>query len=272
VAHEDYKEMLAAHALTALDDRDARALEEHLAVCSECRFELDHWEETAASLAFSAEARPLEPSSKVRNHILETVKADGAVEKAEERRGISNITEFNRRKVRFWTPAQVWSGIAAGLVFVVLSISLFFLWQQNRAAREELARLSEQVREMQEQLAQQQKLVEIVSTPGTRMAELDGTDVMPGASAMLAVDKNGRAILMAKGLPRPPEGKAYQLWFIMGDRPMPGKVFVTDASGDGMLDSQVPAEALKAPVFAVTLEPAPGVDKPTGPMYLKSRS
>ncbi|MGH9907444.1 MAG: anti-sigma factor, partial [Pyrinomonadaceae bacterium] len=269
MAHEDYKEMLAAHALSALDDGDARALEEHLAVCSECRFELDQWAETTASLAFSGEVRPLEPSSKVRKQILETVKPDGAGKAAEERRGFSNIAEFNRSSGQFWTPAQVWIGIAAGLVFVVLSISLFLLWQQNRAAREELTRLSQQVRETQEQLAQQQKLIEIVSTPGTRMAELDGTDVMPGASAMLAVDKHGRAILMAKGLPRPPEGKAYQLWFIMGDRPMPGKVFVTDASGDGMLDSQVPAEALNAAVFAVTLEPAPGVEKPTGKMYLK---
>lgn len=265
--------MLGAHALSALDDQDARGLEEHLAVCAECRFELDQWQETAASLALSAEARPLEPSSNVRNRILETVRADWTVKKGsvEERRGFSNVAELNRRR-RVWTPTQVWSGIAAGLVFVVLSVSLFLLWQQNRAARQELTQLSQHVRETQEQLSQQSKLIEILSTPGTRVSELAGTDVMPGATAMLAVDKNGRAILMAKGLPRPPEGKAYQLWFIMGNRPMPGKVFVTNASGDGMLDDQVPAEALNAAVFAVTLELASGVEKPAGAMYLKSRS
>jgi hypothetical protein len=156
------------------------------------------------------------------------------------------------------------------VVLVALVASLFVLWKQNREARQELTRLSAQVRDAQQQLIRQREALEIVTAPGTRMRELAGTKLIPEAHAMLAYDKNGRAILMAKGLPAPPAGKAYQLWFIAGGRPMPGKVFTTDASGAGTLNDQVPAEALNAAVFAITLEPKEGMPSPTGEIYLIS--
>ena len=89
---------------------------------------------------------------------------------------------------------------------------------------------------------------------------------------MVAYDKNGRAILMAKNLPAPPAGKAYQLWFIAGGKPMPGKVFTTDASGAGTLTDSMPSAAMNSPIFAITLEPENGVQAPTGAIYLSSKS
>ena len=119
-------------------------------------------------------------------------------------------------------------------------------------------------------MAQQREAIEIVNAPGARMSELAGTKEMPGAHGMVAYDKNGRAILMAKGLPPPPAGKAYQLWFIAGGKPMPGKVFMTDASGTGTLTDNMPSAAMNAPIFAITLEPMGGVQTPTGAIYLSS--
>ena len=86
----------------------------------------------------------------------------------------------------------------------------------------------------------------------------------------MLLDTSGRAILMAKGLPAPPAGKAYQLWFIAGGKPLPGKVFTTDASGAGTLTDNVPSAAMNSPIFAITLEPAGGVPAPTGAIYLSS--
>jgi anti-sigma-K factor RskA len=171
-----------------------------------------------------------------------------------------------------WSSAQTWSAIAAGLVLVGLVASLFVLWNQNREARKELVLLSAQVRDAQQLLAQQGELIALMTAPGTRMTELAGTKMMPGANAKLAYDKNGRAILMATGLPPAPAGMAYQLWFIAGGTPMPGKVFTTDASGAGTLKDQIPAQARNAAVFAVTLEPEKGVPSPTGQIYLSSPS
>lgn len=276
MVHEDYKEMLAAQTLSALDAEDARVLEAHLETCAECRSQISEWEATAVTLSF--DAQPLEPSPLLRVRIIEAIRTDSRVsarvadrpgERAESTREPANVVAIPLRQ-RTWSGLQSLVAVAAGLVFVALSASLFVLWKQNTAARQELARLSEQVREAQQQLLRQREAIEIVAAPGTRMSDLAGTKLMPGAHAMLAYDKGGRAILMAKGLPPAPAGMAYQLWFIAGGRPMPGKVFTTDSSGAGTLQDQVPAEALNAPIFAITLEPESGMQAPTGAIYLSS--
>ncbi len=272
--HEEYQEMLAAQALNALDGEDARTLKAHLLDCADCRSQLGEWEDTAVCLSFAAQ--PSEPSPQLRERIMEAVRADSIAARvrtvsagATTARG-SNVIALPQRRI--WSAAQTWGAIAVGLVFVALSAALFVLWKQNAAAREELARLTDQVREAQQQIARQQEAIEIVASPGARMSKLAGTKMMPGAHAMLAYDKNGRAILMAKGLPPAPKGKAYQLWFIAGGKPMPGKVFTTDVSGAGTLNDQIPVEALNAAVFAITMEPESGVPKPTGAIYLSSGS
>jgi anti-sigma-K factor RskA len=114
--------------------------------------------------------------------------------------------------------------------------------------------------------------VQILTTPGARSSDLDGTKDAPNAHAVLALDRqSGRAVLAARGLPPAPAGKAYQLWFISNGRPpAPGKVFTTDAAGNALLEDHLPPTAADASVFAVTLEPHAGVPAPTGSMYLLS--
>jgi anti-sigma-K factor RskA len=273
--HEDYKEMLAVRGLGALDPAEARSLDQHLIDCDDCRRELAEWETTAAALAL--DAAPMAPPPGVRDRILEAVRADTVKPGTAARvssartspRETSRVVSLpTQRKISAGVPA--WFAIAAGLVFVVLLGSLFVLWRQNKAARQELAQLTEQVNQAKQMRAQQREAMEIVTAPGARMAELAGTKEMPGAHGMVAFDKNGRAILMAKGLPRPPAGKAYQLWFIAGGKPMPGKVFMTDESGMGSLTDHMPKEAMDSAVFAITLEPSGGVPAPTGAIYLRS--
>jgi anti-sigma-K factor RskA len=275
ILHEEYKEMLAVRGLGALDPAEARALDQHLIDCDECRLELAEWETTAAALAL--DAAPMAPSAVVRDRILEAVRADvfkpgftvSVSSSPTSPRETSKVVSLpTQRKSSAGVPA--WFAIAAGLVFVVLLGSLFVLWRQNNAARQELARLTEQVNQAKQMRAQQLEAMEIVTSPGARMSELAGTKEMPGAHGMVAFDKNGRAILMAKGLPRPPAGKAYQLWFIAGGKPMPGKVFMTDETGMGSLTDHMPKEAMDSAVFAITLEPSGGVPAPTGAIYLSS--
>jgi anti-sigma-K factor RskA len=102
------------------------------------------------------------------------------------------------------------------------------------------------------------------------MAQLSGTSVAPGAHAMIAYDKSGHAMLMAKGLPAAPTGMAYQLWYIKDNKKMPGKVFTPDAAGNGSMEDQMPNVALGNAVFAITLEPSTGMSSPTGAIYLIS--
>jgi anti-sigma-K factor RskA len=261
--HEDYKMMLPLQALSGLDRNEAQALEQHLVACAECRMELDDWGGTANALAHSVE--PLEPSPEVRARILESVRAESQAAK------VDNVVPMRRLATvapRAAAASRGWQAIAA-LILLALLVGLVVVWRQNQEARTAIARLTGELQETNKRLEQERQVLQLLSTPGTRMAELSGTKEAPKAHGMLAVDKSGRAVFMAQGLPQVPPGKAYQLWFIAGAKPMPGKVFKTDPAGNVMMmDEQLPPAALNAGTFAVTLEPQDGVPSPTGPMYL----
>ena len=74
MVHDDYKEMIPARALSALDAAEERVLNEHLENCSECRKELEDWQATAAALALAPD--PEEPSPGVRERILHEARKD----------------------------------------------------------------------------------------------------------------------------------------------------------------------------------------------------
>lgn len=266
ISHEEEKEMLAAHALGALDMDEARRVEEHLSSCAECRAELEEWRETAGALAYSAGTA--EPSPELRSRILKGVRANdgqpaqklpGAV--TEEAPAPSNVIAMPRRT---WSRAHTFGAIAATLAFIALAASIFLIWRLNQMQREMgvLAR----------QASEERAARELLTSPQSHNALLAGTNMAPGARANLAFDRRtGQAMFIASGLPPAPAGFAYQLWFISGDKVMPGKVFTPDTKGSAMINEQVPVGNLDAaPVFAVTLEPSGGVQKPTGQKYLLS--
>ena len=240
MVHEDYKEMIPAHALSTLDSADERALNEHLEACAECRRDLGEWEAVAASLALSAD--PIEPSAEVRRNLLTEIQSE---------KSASNVIPLKRPQRNLWNSLGSLGSIAAVILFAALIIAVIVLWQQNRTLRE------------------QNETFQLLTAPGTRVAQLSGTPEASGATAKLAYDQNGRAILIADGLPRAPAGKEYQLWFIVNNKPVPGKTFAPDNRGRGVVRDQVPAAARKSAVFAITLEPAGGVAAPTGAIYLR---
>lgn len=233
MVHDDYKELIPLRALSALDAEDERALNDHLAKCAECRRDLAEWEATAASIALSAD--PMEPSPQVRERILAQIKSP-------------KVLPFTRPQRNLW---RSFGSIAAVILFAALVATIVVLWQQNR------------------QLKRENAFYELITAPGSRIAELSGTSEASGASAKLAYDKTGRAFLIANGLPRAPAGKEYQLWYIVDNKPIPGKTFAPDNSGNSQLEEQVPEAARRSAIFAITLEPAGGVRSPTGAIYLR---
>jgi anti-sigma-K factor RskA len=243
MVHEDYKEMIPARALSALDAAEARALNQHLENCAECRKELEDWQATAATLALASD--PAEPSPKVRERILSEVRKD--------RSSTPEVIPFKSPPRNVWSSFGTLGAIAAVVLFTALSIGLAVLWRQNQ------------------RLARENKFVALVNTPGARVSELRGVGPGQGETAKLAYDRAGRAILMASKLPSVPQGKAYQLWFIVGDKPpVPGKTFVPDKTGNAILEDEIPRDAVDASVFAITVEPEGGSNAPTSPIYLRS--
>ncbi|HEV7902972.1 MAG TPA: anti-sigma factor [Pyrinomonadaceae bacterium] len=307
--HEDYKEMLALHALHALDDEsERRLLEAHLADCADCRAELDATRQSVASLAYAAP--PVAPAPELRAQILARIKSEpqGEREDAGGRRAssgngaatstttptspsttttspasaastVSNVSapeEFARRReareMKVSRRLFVFGTLAASLAIAALLVSLLLLWQRTARLQNEIAQLSANANQTAQELARTRADRQLLAAPEAHTATLAGTKMAARARARLTFDeRTGRAMLMAADLPPAPAGKAYQLWFIAeGKPPMPGSVFQTDASGHAEMHDIVPPEGRRAAVFAVTLEPASGVSAPTGEMYLKS--
>ena len=262
MTHNDYKEMIPARALSALDAAEDRALTDHLSTCDECRRELDEWLTTASGLVF--EASPLEPSARVKHQILTEVR--------ELKIGVQskNVVPFVQPKRTVWSSFGSLGAIAAAILFVGVLVYAGLLWKENRAIHLQLDLLVSENKQLKHDVDLQAGLIKIFSSPGAKLMELGGTPMAPGANAKLVYEKSGHAMLMAQGLPKAPEGKQYQLWFIVGTEKMPGKTFSPDSSGSGVMVDEVPSSAMQSAVFAITLEPTGGVKVPTGKIYLVS--
>lgn len=279
--HEEYKEMLAFHALGALDDLSRRALEEHLENCDECRAELNGWRETIGALAYSI--APVKPSPELRTRLLENLRlqmprTDERTE-TENNNGSTpaptsaNVIPFQTHAPRrlYGNTALMLGAIAASLAIIALSISLVVLLNRNRELQAQLSQLSTSLHTTQQELARAHDERELLAAPDAHTAALAGTPKAKSARARLVYDeRTGQAILFADALPPAPAGKAYQLWFIADGKPLPGGVFQTTAGGHAELRDTVPPAGRHASIFAVTLEPQGGVSAPTGEMYLKS--
>jgi anti-sigma-K factor RskA len=266
MAHEDYKEMLPARALSALDTADNVSLNEHLLTCAECRSELSEWEAVSSDLALTAD--PIEPSPAVRERILNQVREQKKSPVAPETS--SRVVPFATPKRNFGSTAASFALIAAGVVLAFLVGTTAFFWREKKLAEFELAKLKQQIEATQTEVKHQNEIFQFFTTPGAKVTELAGTSGAPGARATLAYDKTGRAMLLARGLPAAPTGKGYQLWFIVGNKPLPGHVFNTDESGSGTLNDQMPSPMSDKAIFAITMESSSGAQLPTGAILLRS--
>lgn len=291
MTHEEYKLMLAEYALGVLDTARALSLEEHLATCEECRAELAEWRDTTAALAYSV---PLvEPPAVVRLRLLESIhtqnlgtprravddqsKATEQTANAPEAKPAKVIPMPERTRPR-WNTAQKFVALAASLAFVaVIIVIIVNLRLNNIAMKSEIFRLNgelqktqEQVKREQEQRKHEQEIIAMFTAPDTKVMPLNGTAIAPQATARLAYNKAGNAMMIVNGLQPAPAGKDYQIWFIVDGKPMPGGVFKPDTKGHVEMRAQIPAQARAASAFAVTLEPQGGTKAPTGEKYLLS--
>lgn len=269
--HKEYQDLLASHALDALDASEARAVEDHLETCAQCRAELIEMRETAGLLAHAATAA--EPGDEVRARILANA---GAERRPAETS--AQVVEMPRRATKLWPNLL---RLAAAIAFIALLVGVIVLWRRDVRLRGEVAALSRQLNAQQRELvrdrdvlARQREALALLNSPGAKRMELAGSQTAQNARATFVFDQStGRAVLMTEGLPAAPADKAYEVWFIpKGHSPMPGKMFTVDASGHAMITDQIPAEARENAVIAITLEPKHGSAVPTGAIYLSSPS
>lgn len=256
--HENWIEQQSEiYALGALDGEELRLFESHLAAgCAACESRIREARETFTQLPRSLE--PLTPPSELKARLFDRLTPRPTRAASEQRRG----------PLWRWWFAGAGALAAAALVFVLIS--------DLASSRRELARLNNQLAAIQAQSAQKDQLIkqkdqllDLFAAPDVRAIELAGLAAAPKAKAKLFWNPAmRRGLLITSGLPTPDAGKAYELWGIAGNEPVPAGVFSVDAQGRGELRlTEIPGER-EFDKFAVTLEPAGGVAQPSGPMML----
>ena len=137
------------------------------------------------------------------------------------------------------------------------------------AEQRERERVERVVATLHGEVVERDAALHLLSTPQVSLVRLAGLSPSPGASARLLWNPLARTgVLLTSGLPQTPRNQVYELWAIAANEPVPAGIFDVDSAGHAFLRLPPLPGPKRFDKFAVTLEPAGGVPKPTGPMHL----
>jgi anti-sigma-K factor RskA len=286
--HQELSNLLPLAALDRLEPDEARQLEEHLREgCAECEGELRAWRETAAAFATALEPAGSEHQVWQRLEARLHAGAAAAHSLASSASRPRRIDRGERQPSVGW-----WRGVAAVAAAAVVLLFVYDRVISNRERRaevrqlEQLESLSWQLNDLRSELSGAQTEVETLRSVLDERAKLDRVLMAPDlqltrlapvgpaarrAAGVVAVSHASRAALIQTfGLPPAPPGKTYELWWITKEGgPVKAGLFYSQMGRMSVAPASMPPAGQRVMLAAVTLEPAGGVDKPTGDMYLK---
>ena len=255
---DQFRELIEAYALGALDEQERAGLEAHLANCEGCSKALAEARWLVSNLAYLAP--PAAPSDMLKGRLLQKVRAESAVPAAPAKRSLR-------------VPAWLWAGVAA-----LLLVAFYSAWDAHQL-QTEIARLDEQTkaaieqnRELQKRLAMEEREARIMMDPRSKKIMLPAKSKdMPQLEAMWSPEL-GLCILGQK-VPMPGNERGLQLWLIPkapGSKPMPSHMLWPEADGKLVHVVENPPEPMDdTKAIAITEEPAGGSEQPTGtPMWM----
>ncbi|MFG2972920.1 anti-sigma factor domain-containing protein [Streptomyces sp. NPDC048331] len=232
--------LTGAYALDALEPDERAAVERHLADCVSCSQEVREFSETVTRLGLAVAAPP---SAALRDEVMRRIATVRQDPPSTARTGRGGHVRPRWRPVSNWALAACLAGaVALGGVAVAQ-------YEQAEDARQQAQRAR----------IANDAVGAVLAAADARVA----TAPLRGGAVGTVVVSNSRnqAVFAASGLPAPPGGKVYQLWYNDGGgkmRPaglMPGGAPATAALLDGPVDT--------ASGMGVTVEPAGGSPQPT---------
>ncbi|MFN8517886.1 MAG: anti-sigma factor [Chloroflexota bacterium] len=147
-------------------------------------------------------------------------------------------------------PARVaWIGLAAAAVIALLLGGWGLSLQQQLTTNDQ-------------QLALVRQAIAAAADPTSRVATLTGTDAGAGVSGMAIVPASGTGYIMLQGLPALSGGQVYQAWYLAEGVPTSAGLMPPASSGVAVMAGLDPVAGTDT--IALTVEPAGGVEAPTG--------
>ncbi|WP_436772802.1 anti-sigma factor [Yinghuangia sp. YIM S09857] len=233
-----------AYALDALTERERTVFENHLRTCGSCRTEARELAATAARLGGATPGA--QPPDDMRERVMRAIRTV-------RQEGPPPARPLWNDRLRRHGPRAV---LAACLVVAGASGGIA-LWQHDRAqeARSDARDAEEEVRRQADRQAQ---LGQVLSAPDARAA---GTRFGNGATGTVVVSAGrNQAVFLAAGLPEPPPGSVYQLWYARDGHMAPAGFLPYDRVSSAAL---LTGGADGATAVGVTVEPDGGSPQPT---------
>jgi anti-sigma-K factor RskA len=220
----DVHALSGAYAVDALDDIERAGFERHLAECADCRSEVASLREAGALLAEDAAT---DPPAELRDRVLAGIKTVRPLPPATEERPT--------RRFRL----AVVAAAAAVITAIGVGGAITQPWNDDSSTTVTTADA-------------------VLAAPDARSASVDFDN---GASATVThSDSVGKAVLVTKKMPPPPEGMVYQLWL---DQPVRGMVSAGLMPVKADQTVVLEGDAATAQQAGITIEPEGGSEHPT---------
>ncbi|WP_394613329.1 anti-sigma factor domain-containing protein [Lentzea sp. JNUCC 0626] len=223
----DLHTLTGAYAVNALSDDERTAFEAHLAGCEPCSLEVAELAATAARLGAAVESPP---PPQLRARVLAAA--------AETRQVSPHVTKISDRRRLRWAGGLLAAACLAAVVVVTVQ-------NVETADERRLAQLS----------SEYSRFSDLLSTPDAKLISGTAPNGATG-TAVISVSRD-EALFLAKNLPKPADGKTYQLW-LLGSGGERSAGLVAPGSGPTVVTGLTGADQV-----ALTVEPVGGSEKPT---------
>jgi anti-sigma-K factor RskA len=257
--HDQFRELIEAYALGALDERERATLDAHLAAgCPDCAKALKEARWLVTQLVYLAP--PAEPSDTLRARLLQKVRAEASTAQG---------STSSKAVIPYW----LWAGVAA-----LLLVSVYSTWDARKlqmeiqAVNQRATAELKQREQLQQELAAAKQQALILTDPSSKKFDMWPHDTqMPKLEAMWHPALG--ICVMGQKVPMPGSNRVLQLWLIPkapGSKPMPSRTFWPDAEGKvGVMVNDPPEVMAQTKALAITEEPAGGSSQPTStPMWV----
>lgn len=264
MTHDDVQALASDYVLGLLDDVTRARVVSHLSTCPSCAEEVRQVAQTMDAVGRSVP--DVDPPLSLRDRIA-AIPARVPQLAAATSPAPSGAHVIRQPASR---PAPWFAAVAASLVAAVAT------WQAF-TARAEVQRLKQELVDMQvragdaqvaratlqEQVDEFTRMMDVLRSSDLISYSLAGSGAAANAHARAYVTHKNGMVFTAEGLPALPAGRIYQLWVIVGGKPVSAGLLSPDANGRVVAVTPTPDIPAMPGIVAVTLEPAGGLPQPS---------
>ena len=256
---DQFRELIEAYALGALDAEERAAVEAHLATgCEDCAKALKEARWLVSHLGYLAP--DAKPSEMLKGRLMQTIRGEAEA---------ASVSAMPKAAIPFW----MWAGVAA-----LLAVTVYSAWDARRLqhdieeANKRASAILQQREALQTELALAKRQARIMTDPKSKKFMLPAKDTqMPQLEAMWHPELG--ICVMGDKMPMPSANHVFQLWLIPknpGSKPMPMQTFWPDPDGKMIHVVENPPEPMwNTSAIAITEEPMGGSPLPTSePMWV----